>query len=144
MGEAERQDGPAVTPPDDSGAVPATPEPDDRGPEQIEHDIEQTREELADTVAALAEKTDVKSRAKDKVQDVKQTVVGKKDEVVGKAQAKKDEFASKAQGASPSSIDTDRVAATAKDTAQKPPAIAGAAFVSGFLLGIIIGKRRAR
>ena len=39
-----------------------------RGPEEIRADIEQTREELGDTVEALAAKTDVKAQAKAKVQ----------------------------------------------------------------------------
>lgn len=45
-----------------------------RTPEQIEADIEETREELGDTVEALAAKTDVKARAKAKVEETKGTV----------------------------------------------------------------------
>jgi hypothetical protein len=37
--------------------------PEERSPEQIRADIDRTREELGDTVEALAEKTDVKARA---------------------------------------------------------------------------------
>ena len=44
---------------------------DPRTPEEIRHDIEQTREELADTAAALAYKADVKARAHDKVEEMK-------------------------------------------------------------------------
>jgi hypothetical protein len=39
--------------------------------EQVEREIEQTREEVADTVAALAEKTDVKGHVKAKVEETK-------------------------------------------------------------------------
>jgi hypothetical protein len=42
-----------------------------RGPEEIRHDIEQTREELGETVEALAAKTDVKAQAKAKAEDAK-------------------------------------------------------------------------
>jgi hypothetical protein len=35
-----------------------------RSPEEIRDDIEQTREELGDTAAAVAEKADVKKQAK--------------------------------------------------------------------------------
>jgi ElaB/YqjD/DUF883 family membrane-anchored ribosome-binding protein len=42
-----------------------------RGPEQIRRDIEHTREELGETAAALAEKTDVKARAHDKLDETK-------------------------------------------------------------------------
>ena len=42
-----------------------------RSPEQIEAEIERTREELGETVAALAEKTDVKKQAQEKVDEAK-------------------------------------------------------------------------
>lgn len=42
-----------------------------RGPEQIRRDIEHTRGELGETAAALAEKTDVKARAHDKLDQTK-------------------------------------------------------------------------
>lgn len=41
----------------------ATGADESREPEEIREDIEQTREELGDTVAAMAEKTDVKQQA---------------------------------------------------------------------------------
>lgn len=44
---------------------------DTRTPEQIEADIAQQREELAETVDALTAKLDVKSQASAKVDDVK-------------------------------------------------------------------------
>ena len=43
-----------------------------RGPDEIRADIEQTREELGETVEALAAKTDVKAQAHAKVQDTKE------------------------------------------------------------------------
>ena len=58
MGEDPRQDGQAV-------------ETEERTPEQIEAEIEQTRRAMGDTVAAVAEKADVKSQAKAKVDDAK-------------------------------------------------------------------------
>ena len=56
-----------------------------KSPEEIRVDIEQTREELGDTVEALAAKTDVKAQAKERIASLKDT-----------AQTKKDEFASPA------------------------------------------------
>jgi F0F1-type ATP synthase assembly protein I len=41
----------------------ATGAKESRDPEEIRDDIEETREELGDTVAAMAEKTDVKQQA---------------------------------------------------------------------------------
>ena len=58
MGEDPREDGQAV-------------ETEQRTPEQIEADIERTRRDMGDTVAAVAEKADVKSQAKAKVEDAK-------------------------------------------------------------------------
>jgi DNA-binding XRE family transcriptional regulator len=44
----------------------------EKGPEEIRQEIEETREELGDTVAAVAEKTDVKKQAKAKLELAKQ------------------------------------------------------------------------
>ncbi len=46
----------------------------ERSPEEIRAEIEGTREELADTAAALALKADVKGRAQDRVQEIKSDV----------------------------------------------------------------------
>ena len=45
---------------------------EDRTPEEIEAEIERTRRELGDTVAAVAEKADVKAQARAKVEETKQ------------------------------------------------------------------------
>ena len=49
---------------------------DNQDPEQIQSEIEQTREELGDTVEALAQKTDVKTQVKQKLDDTKASVAG--------------------------------------------------------------------
>ena len=59
MGEEERTGGPAV-------------EAHERGPDEIRQEIERTREELGETVEALAAKTDIKAQAKAKVDETKQ------------------------------------------------------------------------
>jgi hypothetical protein len=58
MGEDPRQDGDTV-------------KTEERTPEQIEAEIERTRRAMGDTVAAVAEKADVKSQAKAKVDEAK-------------------------------------------------------------------------
>lgn len=45
-----------------------------REPEQIRREIEQTRGDLGETVERLVEKTDVKARAREKVEEVKAKV----------------------------------------------------------------------
>jgi hypothetical protein len=52
-----------------TAGTPVDTEP--RTPQQIRSDIEATREEVGDTVEALAAKTDVKARAKDRVDELK-------------------------------------------------------------------------
>jgi chromosome segregation ATPase len=95
-------------------------------PAQLRADIERTRQDLGDTVAALAEKTDVKARAKDKVAEVKSNVTDKKNELMGRARESSPEGASSA-------------ATQVRTKAQQNPVptAALAAFVGGFLFGRI-------
>jgi ElaB/YqjD/DUF883 family membrane-anchored ribosome-binding protein len=60
---------------------------EERTPEQIEADIERTRREMGDTVAAVAEKADVKAQAKAKVDETRARVLGKKDEMLNRTRA---------------------------------------------------------
>jgi hypothetical protein len=57
---------------------------DEKSPEQLRAEIEDVREDLGDTAAALAAKTDVKTRAREKADEVKRTAAGKKDELLSK------------------------------------------------------------
>ncbi|WCB96154.1 hypothetical protein DSM104299_04910 [Baekduia alba] len=85
---------------------------DSRTPEQIRADIEHTREELADTAAALAEKADVKARAHEKVEETKAKVSHRIDDT--KQQAKANPM---------------------------PPALVAAA-IAGVVAGLVIMRRR--
>jgi hypothetical protein len=58
-----------------------------RTPEEIRADIAQTRDAVGDTVEALAEKTDVKAQAHQRVEDVKDNVRTKADDLKAKVQA---------------------------------------------------------
>jgi Protein of unknown function (DUF3618) len=61
-------------------ANPNRPEPGrDAGIDDIQADIEQTRDELGQTVQALSAKLDVKERTKEKAAETKQRVVDKAD-----------------------------------------------------------------
>ncbi|OAN38962.1 DUF3618 domain-containing protein [Mycolicibacterium iranicum] len=65
-----------------------TPEPEPRSDPSIDAlkaDIEQTRVDLGETVGALSDKLDVKSRAKDAIADVKDTVAQRGHDVVDSA-----------------------------------------------------------
>jgi hypothetical protein len=59
---------------------PNRPEPGpDAGIDEIQADVERTRNELGQTVEALADKLDVKERAKEKAAETKQQVAEKAD-----------------------------------------------------------------
>jgi len=99
-------------------------------PEQIEAEIERTRAEMGDTVEQLAAKTDVKARAKDKVDETKARVTQK---VSGAAdQAKQAAPESASQGA--------QQAVTAAKENPEYVKLAGA-FAAGTLAGWILRGR---
>ena len=102
--------------------------PDD--PRELRAEIERTRQDLGDTVAALAEKTDVKARARDKVAEIRHTVNEKRTEMVGRARESSPDGASSA-------------AVQVRTKAEENPVAAGAlaAFVGGFLIGRITSRR---
>jgi hypothetical protein len=114
---------------EEQGAAPAQqPPPED--PAQLRVDIERTRQDLGDTVAALAEKTDVKARAKEKVSEVRQNVTEKRTELMGKARE-----------SSPDGASSAAVQVRAKAQENPIPTAALAAFVGGFLFGRITKRR---
>ncbi|WP_041304082.1 DUF3618 domain-containing protein [Mycolicibacterium rhodesiae] len=100
----------------------ATPDPDrpEPGPEagidDIEADIEQTREELGQTVAALTDKLDVKGRAKEKAAETKAHVVDK----------------------------ADALKHSATDNPQRTVPIAAVVLVSAIAVGVLVWRRRRR
>ena len=101
-----------------------------RTPEEIQADIERTREQVGDTVEALAAKTDVKARAQEKIGAAKENVTQLKDDVVSKAREATPESA----GAG-----VQQVSATVQQR-PLPFAVAGA-FAAGLLLGWLLARR---
>ena len=100
-----------------------------RSPEEIRRDIEETRGDLGDTAEALAQKTDVKGRAKARVEGLKRT-----------AQQRKDELTAKAKDAAPESAGAgaQQVASVAREN---PVQLAiGAAFAAGIVVGWILTR----
>jgi ElaB/YqjD/DUF883 family membrane-anchored ribosome-binding protein len=91
-----------------------------RSPEEIRADIEAAREQLGDTAAAVAQKTDVKQQAKAKVSGVKE-----------KTSAKREEVAEKAPDSAGAAVEQAQ-----RFARENPAALAiGGAFVAGFALG---------
>ena len=93
-------------------------------PERLREQIEETRQELGDTVEALAAKTDVKAQAKRKVQGTKSSVSEKKDELLGKARSASPDTAAEAAGQM-----------REKARANPLPLAAAGAFLAGFFAG---------
>ena len=104
-------------------------EEETRSPDEIRADIEQTREEVGDTVEALAAKTDVKAQAHARIDEVKGNVKAKADDVKAKAQSSTPESAQ--QGGQ-------QVVNTVREN--PAPFVLGAAVLVAFL----IGRRTAR
>ncbi len=106
----------------------ATGAKESREPEEIREDIEQTREELGDTVAAMAEKTDVKQQAQAKAEELK-----------GQAGAKAKELSEKAKEVAPDSA-TEGVQQV-QQLAKENPMLA---FAGVFLAGVVFGRLLSR
>jgi DNA anti-recombination protein RmuC len=88
-------------------------------PEEIRAEIEQTREQLGDTVEALAEKTDVKTQARNRIQAVKEA----------------------AAEAMPESVDAgvEQISSTVRE--RPLPFATGGAFAAGVIVGWRLGRR---
>ena len=108
----------------------ASEESPQKSPEEIRAEIEHTREDLGDTVEALAGKTDVKAQAKDRIASIKDT-----------AQDKKAEFASRARDATPDSAAAGAQQVTSTIRREPVPFAVAGAFVAGVLVGRLIGRR---
>jgi hypothetical protein len=107
----------------------ATGAGESREPEQIREDIEQTREELGDTVAAMAEKTDVKRQAQAKAEELK-----------GQAGAKAKELSEKAKEVAPDSA-AEGVQQAQQLAKENPMPLA---FAGVFLAGVVFGRLLSR
>ena len=105
-------------------------------PEQLRAEIEDTRRELGETVAALSAKTDVKAQAQAKVSDVKATVQEKKEELL----EKKDDLLGRAKEVSPDSAMAAASSGSAKVRENPLPAAVAAAFLGGFVLGRLTAR----
>ena len=117
-----------------------------KSPEQLRTEIEETREGLGDTVEALAAKTDVKARARERADELKSAATLKKDELLSKVRrgdsssASGEPTASHANGASSTGggIQVSRL----KDIARENPVptAALAAFIGGVAFARLISR----
>ncbi|MBT2551324.1 DUF3618 domain-containing protein [Arthrobacter sp. ISL-65] len=123
-----------------TSVTPPNPEPSkDAGIEDIKHDIEQTREELGQTVQALTTKLDVKAQAKNKAASLKDqatsSLTSGKEQAAGavaSAQARLDRLAQQAK------------TYQAEHQQRSQALVAGVCAVAGALIAIIIGRSLRR
>jgi phage shock protein A len=120
-----------------------------RDPEEIEREIEETREDLAETLGAVAEKADVKKQAKRKVDETKERAKAK---VADAKEALPGGGADVAPGAEagpqagpPEPPAAQRYAEQARAYADENPEHVGllGALLSGIVIGWLLGRRRA-
>ena len=110
----------------------AAPRDDAPSPEKVEAEIAETREELGDTAAALAEKADVKEQAKRKVEETKERA---QEKVGAAAESAKQTLESAPETAS-------QVANRTIAGARENPSAVIAAVIGGLLLVVLIRRRR--
>lgn len=113
-----------------SSVDPAASEGDNRTPEEIRTDIEETRAEVGDTVEALASKTDVKAQARAKVEEIK-----------GNVRQRGEALKARARGKTPESAQQGGQQVVAKVRENPAPVAIGGAVLLGFLLGRLTGRR---
>lgn len=120
------------------------PDPGTQGesqsPEELRAEIEQTQQQLGDTVEALAHKTDVKAQASARIDaaktSIQETVQGGQESV----QHTREDFVAKVKQSTPESAGAgaQQVSATVQD---KPvPFAAAGAFAAGVLVGWLLGR----
>ena len=104
-------------------------EPPDREPEEIREEIARMRGEVGDTVAALAEKSDVKAHARQRLDRIKL-----------EARRRRERLKSRAQNSSPEGGRQGAEQLVAKARENPAPVAIGGAVLLGFLLGRITGR----
>jgi hypothetical protein len=103
---------------------------DQKSAQELRAEIEDVREDLGDTAAALAAKTDVKARAREKAQQLKQSATGKKDDLLAKA-GRPTSTSGPSESTGPGALTQARTKAR-----QNPVLVAAAgALIGGFALG---------
>lgn len=107
-------------------------------PEQLQRDIERTREELGDTVEALAEKADVKAQARAAVDERKQKLRDKRDELKEKVSGGGGQSASGGEAAERARALAGQLA---QRTSQQPLPYLGGPLAVGVVVGLVLRGR---
>jgi hypothetical protein len=121
-----------------------------KSPEQLRAEIQETREDLGDTVEALAAKTDVKARARERADEMKRAALLKKEELRSKVKPSSSAGDSGAAVGEPAVLPAGGASASGggsavpqlKGIVQKNPVptAAVAAFIGGVAFGRLISR----
>ena len=107
-----------------------------KSPEELERDIEATREDLGETVDALAQKADVKSQVMEKLDQRKSQLRGKQAELKQKLSS------GDGGGGSPSAEQVKQAAGQVAQRAdEQPRAFIAGALVAGIAIGLLLRGR---
>lgn len=119
----------------------ATGEGERKSAEALQAEIEQTREELGETIEALAAKTDVKAQAKARVDTAKKELSDKAAQVKQTVAGKKDDLTEKAKQASPESAGAGAQQLGSEVHKRPLPFVAAGAFFVGVIVGAALRRR---
>jgi len=103
---------------------------DPKSAAQLRAEIEDVRADLGDTAAALAAKTDVKARAREKTDELKRAATERKDDLLSKVGRSPSNGASSSEGVGSAMT-------RAKTTARQNPVLVAAigSLIGGFAIG---------
>jgi len=113
---------------------------DRRSAQEIRRDIEHTREELARTAAALAERADVRARAHERIDETRARITGR----VHDARARVAGGAGTARQATPDSVVSGAKKASTSAQRNPVPIAVVVGVAAGLLLGYLVAARRRR
>ena len=110
-------------------------------PEEIRAEIEQTQQQLGDTVEALAAKTDVKAQASARIDAAKASAQEKVQGIQESVQHTREDFVAKVKQGTPESAGAGAQQVSAAVQEKPLPFAAGGAFAAGVLIGWLLARR---
>lgn len=110
-----------------------SPAAEKKTPEQLRAEIELTRTQLGDTVAALAHRTDVKARAKERFAALRSGASQRKQELVARTRE-----------TTPDSAQAKGQQLTTTVKSKPVPFAAAGALAAGLLIGMLVARRKSR
>jgi chromosome segregation ATPase len=120
---------------------PAAGRTERKSADELQDDIDQTREELGETIEALAAKTDVKAQAKERIDTAKKELSDKAAHIKQTVGSKTDDLTAKAKDASPESAGAGAQQLRSRVHRRPLPFVAAGAFLLGLAVGVTLRRR---